>query len=73
MNPEKKYDKFDDRLLKHNIKTKFADSNLAECKIQVVANPDENDALHIVEMQSEVSLKKQGSVEKVKSNNFGST
>ena len=25
LNPDKKYDKFDDRLLKHNIKTKFAD------------------------------------------------
>ena len=23
LNPEKKYDKFDDRLLKHNVKTKF--------------------------------------------------
>ena len=30
LNPDKVFDKFDDRLLKHNVKNKFADSETRE-------------------------------------------
>lgn len=45
LNPDKKFDKFDDRIVKHNVKTRFLDSKIPEQKVQVVGMPDENDAL----------------------------
>ena len=33
LSPDKKFDKFDDRLLKHKIKTKFEDNQAAEQKV----------------------------------------